>query len=398
MTNVKNTTPNTLVAFCSRRMIRPWRDEFRDITLEFREWCERTVPQRLNKHGVDLFELVLLLFTFNIFETELSILRVVLIPVPTIRLSPNPFTILLWLRSVAERRSADVIVGTGFCEINVVWWPPKLEPRRDLSLFRVSHVTTVLDFVCGGVIEKLNLRMGTSAGDVDGVDAVELHIAWWLGAVNKCNVGAELPICNADPLDGVALKFRRDALFDAIAIGLLLIISGDNSSGFNSDTIRTSAFRCACDLVDPKYGHVHGGGNVISFNFVPFESIDCFCCCCCCCFSCTHNWLFDFSVEFRRFFRFFIMSVSSVSHSSSVSVSTRSLWWYRYTDASTSLSTFDCSSKPMSSCSMRGKLLHRFWKFNSEPCESLRPNPLDDHVEWDARRLLLLRRADDIGL
>lgn len=396
ITNVKNTTPNTLVAFCSRRMMRPWRDEFRDITLELREWCDRTVPQRLNKHGVDLFELLLLL-TFNIFETVLSILRVVLMPVATVLLLPNPFKILLWLRSVADRRSADVIVGTCFGAINVVWWPPKLEPRRDFWLFRVSHVTTVFDFVCGGVIEKLSFRMGAGVGDVAGVGVVELHIGWWwLGAANKCSVGAELPICNAEPTpaavaaDGLVMKFRRDVLFDAIAIGLLLIISGDNSSGFNSDTIRTSAFRCACDFDEPKYGHVHGGGKLISFNFLPFESFRC-------CFSCKHNWLFDFSVEFWWFFRFFIISVSSGSPSSSVSVSIWWLWCW-YTVDSISLSTFDCSSNPMSSCSMRGKLLHRLRKFNSELCESLRSNPLDDHVEWEARRLLLLRRAGDIGL
>ena len=37
ITNVKNTTPSTFVAFCSNLIIRPWRDELREITLEFRE-------------------------------------------------------------------------------------------------------------------------------------------------------------------------------------------------------------------------------------------------------------------------------------------------------------------------------------------------------------------------
>jgi hypothetical protein len=43
ITKVKNTTPNTLVAFCSKRIIRPCLEEFLEITLEFLEWCERTL-------------------------------------------------------------------------------------------------------------------------------------------------------------------------------------------------------------------------------------------------------------------------------------------------------------------------------------------------------------------
>lgn len=380
---MKNTTPSTLVAFCSSRMIRPCRDEFLDITLELREWCDRTVPQRLNRHGVDLFDVVLLV-TVNIFETELSMLRVEFMP-PTLLLLPKPFKMLLWLRRVAERRSADVIVCVCFGATNMVWWPPKLEPRRDFWLFRVSHVTTVCVFICG-FVEKLSFRMGTGVGDVAGVGVVELLNGWWVGAVNKCNDGAELPICNAGP-DGTVAKFRRDNLFDAIAIGLVFVISGDNSTGFNSDTIRTSAFRCALNLTEPKYGHVHGGGKFISFNLVPFDTLACF--------SCTHN--FNFSVELWRFFWFFMHSISSVSPSSSVSLNIRSLWC-RWNDDSILISTTDASSIPMSSCSMRDKLLHRLRKFNSEPCDSLLLSPLDDHVEWEARRLLLLRRVGDMGL
>lgn len=47
---------------------------------------------------------------------------------------------------------------------------------------------------------------------------------------------------------------------------------------------------------------------------------------------------------------------------------------------------------------MRGKLLHRLRKFNSEPCDSLRLRPFVDHVECDARRRLRLRRPGEIGL
>lgn len=47
---------------------------------------------------------------------------------------------------------------------------------------------------------------------------------------------------------------------------------------------------------------------------------------------------------------------------------------------------------------MRGKLLHRLRKFSSESCDSLRRKPLVDHVECDARREPLVRRAATIGL
>lgn len=125
MTNVKNTTPSTFVAFCSRRMMRPWREEFREMTLELREWCDRTVPQRV-KHGVDLLVFVRLL-TFNILDTELS----------TLRADVMPFIRVFWLRSVAERRRAGVIWGNLFAGSS--WWRVlNGELRRDFWLFRVS--------------------------------------------------------------------------------------------------------------------------------------------------------------------------------------------------------------------------------------------------------------------
>lgn len=127
MTNVKNTTPSTFVAFCSSRMIRPCRDEFRDITLEFREWCDRTVPHRV-KHGVDLLVFARPL-TLSIFDTELSMLRADVMPLMS----------RFWLRRVAERRSDGVIWGNLLLVSNEVWWLVlKAEPRRDFWLRRVS--------------------------------------------------------------------------------------------------------------------------------------------------------------------------------------------------------------------------------------------------------------------
>lgn len=55
---------------------------------------------------------------------------------------------LLWLRSVAERRSGDTdicCVLVGVVSRSEVRAPPKLEPRRWLRLV-VSHVTTELFF------------------------------------------------------------------------------------------------------------------------------------------------------------------------------------------------------------------------------------------------------------
>lgn len=119
MTNVKNTTPNTLVAFCSSRMMRPCRDEFRDITLELREWWDRMVVVRCNRHGDDGALLAL---------------------------GMSPLIILLWLRNVAERRNGGVGDGTFVgVKSNDVRAPPKLEPRRWFR--RMSHVTIEFDLV-----------------------------------------------------------------------------------------------------------------------------------------------------------------------------------------------------------------------------------------------------------
>lgn len=111
MTNVKKTTPSTFVAFCSNRMIRPCRDEFRDITLELREWWERSV--------VDLWRL----------QGDEGIL-----------LSVFKLTFVL-CRSVTDRRSGEAVDDTaataeefiidfaGVKRIFVLVEPLMLEPR-----------------------------------------------------------------------------------------------------------------------------------------------------------------------------------------------------------------------------------------------------------------------------
>lgn len=54
ITNVKNTTPRTFVAFCSSRMILPCRELLREITLLLREWWLRTwPPEYLSRFGDD---------------------------------------------------------------------------------------------------------------------------------------------------------------------------------------------------------------------------------------------------------------------------------------------------------------------------------------------------------
>lgn len=290
ITNVKKTTPSTLVAFCSSRIIRPCRDEFLDITLELREWWDRTVPQRVNKHGVDLLVFVLLI-TLSIFDTELSMLRVELIPGPMPLIS---FIILFWFLSVAERRNADVVCGNLFDVSNVVWWLlPKLVPRRDFCIRRVSldkndkllwrkpiiyqkkigsflhvkkypvklhypsyHVTTELDFVWG-VVEKLSFRIGIGVGDVAGVVVAELLWMPLFGAESKCNEGAELPICITFEVDDEFFKkvtVPVDGLHVAIRIVLWFIINGDSSS---LDIILTSAGFSVLDLDElPNHRHL----------------------------------------------------------------------------------------------------------------------------------------------
>lgn len=69
-TNVKNTTPNTFVAFCSNRRIRPCLDEFLDMTLEFLEWCVLGVRCGLTPTGclalIDLLDLTFLVGVDNV--------------------------------------------------------------------------------------------------------------------------------------------------------------------------------------------------------------------------------------------------------------------------------------------------------------------------------------------
>lgn len=137
--------------------MRPCRDEFRDMTLELREWCERIVAPRVIRHGVDLF----------VMAASMPL------PPPAVPLAFMPL-MRLWLRSVAERRNGDAIVGTLFgVSSSVVLCPPKLEPRRDRWLRRVSHVTTEFVLVCADD-EKLILRIGMGFGDVAGVVVADL--------------------------------------------------------------------------------------------------------------------------------------------------------------------------------------------------------------------------------
>lgn len=102
ITNVKNTTPSTLVAFCSSRMMRPWRDELRDMTLELREWCDRMVALRCSRHGDEGVPLMVLIW---------------------FRFGSLLFMMLLWLRSVADRRNGDDEVGAlvGVRSSDVLW-------------------------------------------------------------------------------------------------------------------------------------------------------------------------------------------------------------------------------------------------------------------------------------
>lgn len=111
ITNVKNTTPSTLVAFCSKRIILPCLDEFLDITLEFLEWCDRTLlvnfpaPElywyRCNRHGDEGF----------LFRS----LSVVVLP---------------FCLSVADRRSKGVFCEfAGECVRSELLVLPKLDPE-----------------------------------------------------------------------------------------------------------------------------------------------------------------------------------------------------------------------------------------------------------------------------
>lgn len=101
-------TPRTFVAFCSNLIIRPCLEEFREITLEFREWCERIVAFLCSMHGDDV------IFWEFMFLISLE------------------FMVLLWCRSVTERRSGDELANDdllGVCNKDVLAFPPTLEPR-----------------------------------------------------------------------------------------------------------------------------------------------------------------------------------------------------------------------------------------------------------------------------
>lgn len=109
------------------------------------------------------------------------------------------------------------------------------------------HVTTELDFLCG-VVEKLSLRAGViGVGDVAGVEVVELLGTPWFGAVNKCNVGAELPICMTS--DGDVAFFTNVTVAPPLLNGFVatirtafrFVINGDSSSRLVPGPIRTSA-------------------------------------------------------------------------------------------------------------------------------------------------------------
>lgn len=139
-------------------MMRPWRDEFREMTLELREWCDRIVVCRWSKHGVELF-------FFGLRQSD-ALPGTPPGPPTTIDGVPSE-----WFRRVADRRreTAGGFVGVNSSEVRA---PPKLEPRRWCR--RESHVTTETPF------RLLNLFLlgetSAEAGSVDrllDVDRVE---------------------------------------------------------------------------------------------------------------------------------------------------------------------------------------------------------------------------------
>lgn len=104
MTKVKKTTPRTLVAFCSSRMILPCREEFREMTLEFREWWERMVAVRCMRHGEEVSLWLDLDIMWSFLNWRLLSNR--LVPAPVFN------------RTVADRRSpvcaGDSVSDPGF--------------------------------------------------------------------------------------------------------------------------------------------------------------------------------------------------------------------------------------------------------------------------------------------
>lgn len=377
ITNVKNTTPNTFVAFCSSRMMRPCRDEFRDMTLEFREWWDRIVAPRVIKHGADLF---------------------VAFGSPPLALPPT-FTPLmrLWLRSVADRRNGDAIVGTLLgVSSNVVLWPPKLEPRRDRWLRRVSHVTTEFVLPCADD-EKLIFRIGTGCGDEAGVLVADLcsgdvDVRW-----SEC---VEQPFF-VDRIDGKSLAIVLDTDFtNGPAADLLLVaISGTSSHPLVAIIFTSVNGFDWWPVFEPKYGQVHGGGNTISVDFVPFDGC-----------SWTQSTFLCFSFESRRFLS--ALKLSSLSSVSPVVLGpspllslppsiTQALLPQASSPFPATLSfVANDSSKssavelapPSSFCSIRDKLLNLFRKPVASLCDSVRGD--GSHAECDARRFLY-RRGDN---
>lgn len=353
MTNVKKTTPNTFVAFCSSRMMRPWRDEFRDMTLEFREWCERMVAPRVIRHGIDLF--------------VAAGSAVPLAFMPLMR---------LWLRSVAERRSGDAIVGTLFgVSNNVVLCPPKLEPRRDRWLRLVSHVTTEFVLLCADV-EKLIFRIGMGFGDGAGAVIADLcngddGVRW--------SDGVEQPFF-VDRIDGKSLGIVLDTDFtNGLFDWLFGEINGTISRPLVAIIFTLVAAFNGLLVLEPKYGQVHGGGNTISFGFVPCDGC-----------SCAQNKFLCFSSEFCRFFS--SLQPSSSSAPSAVAPlpapASRSATLICVAAARFKSSAID-SSNPSSFWSMRDKLLNRLRKPLPILCDSVRAN--DVHADVDARRFLYRR-------
>lgn len=354
MTNVKKTTPNTFVAFCSSRMMRPWRDEFRDMTLEFREWCERMVAPRVIRHGVDLFATV---------ESAVPLAFM-----PLMR---------LWLRSVAERRSGDAIVGTLFgVSNNVVLCPPKLEPRRDRWLRRVSHVTTEFVLLCADV-EKLIFRIGMGFGD--GAGAVIADLCSGDDGV-RWSDGVEQPFF-VDRIDGKSLGIVLDTDFtNGLLDWLFVEINGTISQPLVAIILTLVDAFNVLFVREPKYGQVHGGGNTISFGFVLCDGC-----------TCAQNTFLCFSSEFCRFFSFLQPSSSSTPSAARPlppPPPSRSATLTCVAAACSKSSAID-SSNPSSFWSMRDKLLNRFRKPVPNFCDSVRAN--DVHADVDARRFLYRR-------
>lgn len=134
-------------------------------------------------------------------------------------------------------------------------------------------MTTVLDFRCG-VIVKLSLRaVAAGVGDVAGVEVVELLNTPRFGAVNKCNAGAELPICMAP--DGDVALFTNVTVVPPLLNGFVatiltvfrFMINGDNSSRSVPGALRTSSGLISFGSGPlPNQRQWHGGGIFIALD------------------------------------------------------------------------------------------------------------------------------------